>query len=236
MNTRIILGMLVATLVLFGVSMWSVYYEQKYLEAFQPGTNANPKTDANTKIILLGDSVLQNKRYVEQRNSVPEILRTILSKDDKYSVFCYASDGSTITDTYQQLREIPIEFNNSNTFIFLSSGGNDIIDKAQSGSTDENIDLLFQDYIKLVDSIKTKMNESNIVLLNLYYPENKDYHLYYGIIKDWNNKLDVFAKESHLKVLKINLFMRGPEDFVSNIEPSGIGGEKIAVSIKDLVI
>lgn len=220
MHTQFILAILFATFVLFSVSLWSVYYEKKYIEPFNQMTNKN--------IILIGDSMLQNKSYVTNGKSITDILEKSTPHN---SIFNYAVDGTTISGAYQQIKEIPIEFNNSNTSIFLSAGGNDIIDRAQSGSTNENIDSIFDDYSKMVQSLKTKMNETKITLLTLYYPDSKDYHLYYGMIKDWNKKLDAFAKDQDFGILKTNNLLGLPTDFTSNIEPSETGGEKIAKSI-----
>jgi len=220
MHTQFILAILFATFVLFSVSLWSVYYEKKYIEPFNQMTNKN--------IILIGDSMLQNKSYVTNGKSITDILEKSTPHN---TIFNYAVDGTTISGAYQQIKEIPIEFNNSNTSIFLSAGGNDIIDRAQSGSTNENIDSIFDDYSKMVESLKTKMNETKITLLTLYYPDSKDYHLYYGMIKDWNKKLDAFAKDQHFGILKTNNLLGLPTDFTSNIEPSETGGEKIAKSI-----
>ena len=182
----------------------------------------------NKNIILIGDSMLQNKSYVTNGKSITNILEKITPQN---TIFNYAVDGTTISGGYHQITKIPIEFNNSNTCIFLSAGGNDIIDRAQSGSTNENIDSIFDDYCKMVQSLKTKMNESKITLLTLYYPYSKDYHLYYGMIKDWNKKLETFAKDKGFGILKTNNLLGYPTDFTSNIEPSETGGEKIATSI-----
>ena len=220
MHTQFILAILFATFVLFSVSLWSVYYEKKYIEPFNQMTNKN--------IILIGDSMLQNKSYVTNGKSITDILEKSTPHN---TIFNYAVDGTTISGAYQQIKEIPIEFNNSNTSIFLSAGGNDIIDRAQSGSTNESIDSIFDDYSKMVESLKTKMNETKITLLTLYYPDSKDYHLYYGMIKHWNKKLDAFAKDQHFGILKTNNLLGLPTDFTSNIEPSETGGEKIAKSI-----
>jgi hypothetical protein len=211
---KYILGIIFAIFILFFFSFWSVYYERNYIEKF---------TQISKHIILLGDSMLNNKKYVKNGKSIYDLLEKNCKKD---TIFNYAVDGAFITDVYQQINKIPIDDNNSNTFIFLSIGGNNFID------TTENIDSIFEDYQNLVNSIQTKMNESNIILLNLYYPNNKEYHSYHERIKNWNTKLYKFVNEKKLKILKVNNFLNEPEDFTSNIEPSEIGGEKIAQNIK----
>jgi len=212
------IAILFAIIVLFGVTMSSVVV--KRVESFT----------SNRIIILLGDSMLENKYYVKEGKSIIDFLKESFDK-----IYSFAVDGTTITGIYQQIKKIPQNFNNNDTYIFLSVGGNDIIERAQSGSTIENIDTIFEEYMKMVESLKTKMFDSKIVLLTLYYPASKDYHLYYGMIKDWNQKLEYFALRNEMQVIKTNQILSDPNDFINNIEPSKLGGEKLAESILNVV-
>jgi hypothetical protein len=76
----------------------------------------------NKKIVLLGDSILENSSYAN-----PCILEIL--KSTSHSVLCLAQDNSTIESTYLQLHDLPSNLNNRNTFIFVSVGGNDILNK-----------------------------------------------------------------------------------------------------------
>jgi lysophospholipase L1-like esterase len=224
MNLQYLLAILFSIFVLLSVSVWSVYYEKTYIETFdQP----QKKT-----IILLGDSMLENKLYVEKGKSIAELLKKMM---DQNTILDYAVDGTTISGVYQQIKEIPADLNNANTYVFLSSGGNDIIDKAHKGSTNENIDSIFADYTKMVDAVKTKMNPANIILLNLYYPKSDDYKSYYRMITDWNKKLKEFSKNNNLQILETSNLLDKADDFTSKIEPSLVGGTKIASAISSLV-
>lgn len=208
------IAILFAIIVLFGVTMSSVVV--KRVESFT----------SNKTIILLGDSMLENKYYVKEGKSILSFLKESFDK-----IYSFAVDRTIITGIYQQIKKIPQNLNTKDTYIFLSVGGNDIIERAQSGSTTENIDTIFEDYMKIVELLKTKMFHSKIVLLTLYYPANKDYHLYYGMIKDWNQKLESFALRNEMQVIKTNQILSDPSDFINNIEPSELGGEKLAESI-----
>ena len=154
------IAILFAIIVLFGVTMSSVVV--KRVESFT----------SNRIIILLGDSMLENKYYVKEGKSIIDFLKESFDK-----IYSFAVDGTTITGIYQQIKKIPQNFNNNDTYIFLSVGGNDIIERAQSGSTIENIDTIFEEYMKMVESVKTKMFDSKIELLTLYYPASKEYHM-----------------------------------------------------------
>ena len=75
----------------------------------------------NNTIILMGDSILNNANYVPEGTSVYAFLKQKVS-----NVINVAKDGATINDLYTQLDKIPIELNNSQTYIFISAGGNNI--------------------------------------------------------------------------------------------------------------
>lgn len=92
-------------------------------------------------IVLMGDSILDNSTYVEEGQSVIELLNSTLPH---CKTTLLAVDGSLTTDINTQLEEFP----QSATHIFLSCGGNDAI---------ENIDVL---------SLKTDSVEDALVLLS----------------------------------------------------------------------
>ena len=177
-------------------------------------------------IILLGDSILKNNDYVTNKYSVESFIR----KKTKRHVYCFAKDDETIIDVYDQLDKIPIELNTENTDIFLSIGGNDIINNYNYLTNvlhkKNHLNKLFSKYFELVKSIQTKMNKTNLILLDIYYPTSSYYRSYIPIIEEWNKKL--YEKEYDFKILRISKYLKNSKDFVYNIEPSRKGGEKIA--------
>jgi len=197
-----------------------LYYTTIYYESF---TSLNNESERKN-ILLLGDSILENGFYVEK--SIESIL-----KNSIHNIFNYAYDGTKISDIYSQIQKIPYDLNSSSSFIFLSVGGNDIIERARTGSTSEDINPIFDEYKNMIYSLKAKMDQSKIILLTLYYPYNSDYHLYYDMIKDWNKSLEKFAVNENLQILKTYNLLGKPEDFIHSIEPSIQGGMKIAQSI-----
>jgi hypothetical protein len=196
------------------------------------------ENNENNNIILLGDSILKNNSYVSYGKSIDEIL----NEKTNGMTHCFALDGSTIVDTYQQLNQIPVELNKPTTTIFLSSGGNDIISKYIENTIDHNdsntLDTIFGAYRNLIKSIKTKMNQSKIVLLDIYYPESIKYKQYHPIIKEWNERIYEYSNDTKNginHVLKTSKVLTKSEDFTLNIEPSQTGGDKIANSILELI-
>ncbi len=184
-------------------------------------------------IILLGDSVFKNEDYVEDGKSVYSFLQKHNQNERK--VYNYAVNDSTIVDVYNQINQIPIDLNNENTTIFLSIGGNDIIEKfverENTNNTHATLEAMFSAYKKIVKSIQTKMNKSNIVLLDVYYPHSIKLKPYKPMIRLWNTKVENYASEPSNKiqdVLKISEIMTQTSDLVFDIEPSETGGEKMA--------
>jgi lysophospholipase L1-like esterase len=185
---------------------------------------SNPiKTES---IILVGDSILKNNSYVLEEKSVEKLLST---KTDAH-IYCFAVNDSIIKDANEQVNILPQHLNEPSTCIFLSIGGNDILKGIDPVSS------IFKQYMDLVDLMKERMDKTKIVLINLYYPTDEKYEKYYSSIKRWNELVDAYAKDNHLKVLDASTILFKEEDFTSEIEPSIIGGEKLANEISRISI
>jgi len=188
--------------------------------------------DTNNKtIILMGDSILKNNLYVKNGQAVEDILK---EKTNIHTVVL-AKNNATVTDIYSQLEKLPYDLNEGTNTIFLSTGGNDILSNFVKNDPDEStehiLSTIFKAYKRLVKSIRAKMNNANLVLLDIYYPKNLQYTQYHPIIKEWNKMLYDFAKENSLSLIKISILLNEPSDFTLSIEPSDTGGEKIVNEI-----
>jgi len=185
----------------------------------------------NREFILLGDSILQNNNYVKEGQTVEDKLK----RKTDLNVYNYAKDNSTIVDVYDQINKIPTELNKESTIIFLSAGGNDILMNYEYDNGDtiktRDLEVMLNAYKKLVESIQTRLNQSKIVLLDIYYPTNIKYKQYKPVLEKWNKMLESYANKNGNKVLKVSELLVQPEDFTLSIEPSDLGGEKIANEI-----
>lgn len=202
-----------------------VSYYNTYMNSYKESFNSEKHI-----FILLGDSILKNDAYVSNGAS----LHYLLLERTNNKTYCYALDDSKIIDVYKQIDEIPYNFNNIKTTIFLSAGGNDILEKyVENSDRNSNISSLediFTKYIELIKSIQTKLPNANIILLDIYYPDNEKYKQYHKIISDWNNMIYDYARETKNKitsVLKISNILTQTDDFTSDIEPSASGSQKI---------
>ena len=203
------------------------FYTQYTYESINTETFSNKNS-----IVLLGDSILKNNSYVKNGQSIEDILRE--NKGD--NLYCLALNNSTIVDVYSQIDSIPIELNNENTTIFLSSGGNDIlsqyVDKRDSDVSDTHVlNVIFIAYKKMVKSLNVKMNKAKIVLIDIYYPTSNQFSQYKPIVQDWNKMLEKYAREKSYGLIQISKNVTASDDFTLSIEPSEKGGEKIARSI-----
>ena len=179
----------------------------------------------NNQIVLLGDSVLNNASYVPKGQSVYDLL--VSKSNNSNKVLNLAKDNATIVDLYSQLDKIPLELNNANTYVFISAGGNNLLQQQKSN---ENELQLFSNYMNFVKSLRTRLNGVKINILNLYLPANPRYESYAKVVDTWNEllKTNSFKIGEIYNVLDIHALLQSPEDFVYDIEPSAVGGEKIA--------
>jgi hypothetical protein len=205
--------------ILFSFILFISYYK------FKEGFESNKKT-----YILVGDSILKNNAYVSNEKSIENILF-----NENQNIHCYAEDHSKIVDIYYQVNKIPDELNSHNTFIFVSAGGNNIlshyVDQNQDITNTSVLEKMFSSYINLIKSIQEKLPKAKIVLLDIYYPINITYRQYYNIIKEWNEMIYDFAgnlKNKVYSVMRVSRHLTQDEDFSFGIEPSYIGGKKIA--------
>ena len=181
----------------------------------------------NNNIVLIGDSVLNNSNYVPEGSSVVDNLKTKTS-----NIFNFSKDGSTINDLYAQLDKIPLDLNKSDTYVFISVGGNDILNKrGQLDSSD--IRILFNTYMDFVKALRERLGSVRINILNLYLPVNPQYQSYKESIDQWNKLITEYSNKigEMYNVVDLNTLLTTPEDFIYDIEPSELGSKKIANAI-----
>jgi len=72
-------------------------------------------------VVLLGDSIFDNARYVPDRPPVIDQLRQSLPRG--WTASLLAVDGQITDDVANQLKELPLDA----THLFVSAGGNDAL-------------------------------------------------------------------------------------------------------------
>ena len=206
---------------IFAVSCFNTYMTS-YKESF----NSNKQT-----FVLLGDSILKNDAYVSDGNSV----NSLLVERTNGKTICLATDDSKIAHIYSQVEKIPTDMNNTSTTVFLSAGGNDIlthyVEQNNDPSDRSTLKTSFSAYKKLIKSIRNNFPKANIVLLDIYYPDNIKYKKYHSTISEWNNMIYNYARKNNYSVFKISGILTQPDDFSFGFEPSSTGSNKIVDAI-----
>lgn len=212
---------ILVTVVLFNYWLSSTKH---FYEAFNNET-------VETNIVLIGDSILNNFVYVFENESVPELIkREIKGSVNKRTMYNFAKDGATIQDCYSQLKNMDEHEFHKNTHIYVSAGGNDILNSRDNISS-EFVENLFEKYSRLITAIKKQFPDANIVSLNLYYPLKPSYKIFHPVITQWNQLLDDNRVTKGYSILKLDDVIVGEEDIVYDVEPSLQGGQKIANAI-----
>lgn len=180
--------------------------------------------ESKRNIVLMGDSVLNNSNYVPADKSVFAIL-----KSKTNNVTNFATDGAVINTCLTQLEQIPTSFNNDSTYLFISAGGNDILNSPIQLDQAE-IAKLFDKYIDCIKAIKHKLPSANLNILNLYLPANPKYKSYKTVVDMWNQLILSNATTIGLSynVIDTNKLLVGPKYFVYGIEPSASASKTLA--------
>lgn len=192
--------------------------------------NTIKETFTNNKtIILMGDSILNNSNYVKQGESVFDLLKIKTNK-----VLNIAKDNATINDLYNQLDEITYDLNTEDTYIFISAGGNNILNRTTQ-ITNDDLTKIFNNYKKFLNSLKTKLTNVKINILNLYLPTNSRYQIYNSIINTWNQLIEQTYNSNTnnliYSIVDIHSLLTQPSDFVYGYEPSSKASAKLANTI-----
>ena len=181
------------------------------------------------RIVLLGDSILDNRMYVSSGMSVAEQLQKE-TRDNGYEVEMFAVDGAMIRDVESQLHQLPLEYNTSETVIVLSVGGNDFLSGSDYGAAEVA-------YVRLVTRLRDVFKSCKMYLVNLYQPVDPLFMIYSRTIDKWNFFLQRIVEKGIADgVVDVFSVINGPEDLVWKIEPSALGGGKIAAAILDRVL
>jgi hypothetical protein len=185
-----------------------------------------PKT-----FIILGDSILKNNKYVPHDKSI-EFLLTNNTKSSNKLLFL-AKDDSRISDLEEQLSGI-VE---KNTFMIISTGGNDILQYIYTQSLNSSIlNTLFKKYTQTINTIINTHKPSRVYLLNIYFPTDKSIQPFYQYINEWNILLEEYVKSNSItELISINDICNNAEDFVYIIEPSEQCSRKIANKIFNIM-
>lgn len=188
-------------------------------------------------VVLLGDSIFDNRSYVPGHPDVAAQLRGELG--DGHTVSLLAVDGDVTTDVEGQLKRLPPDA----THLFISVGGNDAL--RRSGLLYERVDTVAA-AIERLRTVVAEFRDHYLAMLSAVARLNKPttvctvYDSIPGLepaavtaLGAFNETILRSAFERGLPVIDLRLTCLSKEDYaaVSPIEPSHLGGAKIARAI-----
>lgn len=193
-------------------------------------------------MLLLGDSILDNRPYTGGAPDTATHLRSILGAP--WHVELLARDGATLSDIPGQLRRIPTR----DAIVILSIGGNDLTQHigllARTGTT---AGAVMGELLQIADQFTARYDEvaravaaavERTVLCTIYEVrlEPEEFaelaRVPLGVL---NDRIVRVAARLGLEVLELRDVCTSPSDFVLEIEPSARGAGKIAGAIADLL-
>jgi hypothetical protein len=194
-------------------------------------------------VVLLGDSIFDNAAYVRGGPAVIDQVRERMP--DGWRATLCAVDGSVIEDVHGQLERMP----DGPSHLVVSVGGNDALGKVdvlgeRVNSVGEGlgrlagvVDRFERDYRRLLRAIVGRGVPAAVC--TIYDPRFPDVHLQRQAetaLRLFNDAIVLAAREFRLPVIELRTICTADEDYANPIEPSAIGGAKIARAIGDLVL
>ena len=194
-------------------------------------------------LILLGDSILDNAAYTEGGPDVLAQIRAHLPTGWRSDLL--AVDGSTTANIPAQLAELPA----SSTHLVLSVGGNnallevDVLSRPVQLSGEaflllaevaRRFELAYRETIRAC--VKTNLK---LVVCTIYggnFPEPIYQRTVSLALTVLNDVIVRVATDHGLSVIDLRRVCSTPEDFANPIEPSSVGGAKIAAAIAREVV
>ena len=210
---------------------------------------------AKQHIVLCGDSIIDNGSYVNQGEL--DVAGQVQEELPDSKVTLLAVDGKVTED---QMNNLPKDA----THIFISIGGNDgynrmdVFDES-ANTIGDAMGPLYEmrnefeiDYNKMLKNVLSYGVPTT--LCSIYYPrfEKSDNDVIRNYLGGKNNQVpikkmamvglsvynDIITKEAFqagLPLIDLRVLCNDDKDFANHIEPSALGGKKIARVIKEVV-
>lgn len=193
-------------------------------------------------VVLLGDSVFDNGAYV---GAGPDVIAQVRERLPTGSTATLAAvDGALIGDVARQMARVPAD----TTHLVVSAGGNDALMHSgvlaeRAGSMAEALERLRviasyfeREYGALLEVVAARrLPTAACTIYYPRYPEPGRQRLAVQALAVPNDVILRHAFARGLPVLDLRLICDRDEDYANPIEPSSIGGAKIADAIVRLL-
>lgn len=193
-------------------------------------------------IVLLGDSIFDNKAYVGGEPDVVGHLRTLIPPD--WTATLKAVAGSLVENVGSQLASSP----ESATHLIISTGGNnalmnaDVLNLTVNSSREvfrvlsNRVGAFEIEYQKMLETVSSR--NLPIVVSTIYNPNFDELALQKIATTALSAFNDVIIRQAIMAgvpFLDLRLVCSDKKDYANEIEPSGAGGRKIAARILEAV-
>lgn len=193
-------------------------------------------------VVLLGDSIFDNRVYVSPEPDVRHQLQAWLGGG--WNVTLLAVDGHVTADvTRRQLQRMP----RGASHLVISVGGNDALGHSsilgeRAGSVAEAVERLAQarssfaaGYSEMIEAVlQLGIPTSICTIYDANYPEPQR-RLVVTALALFNDVITRAAFSRGLPLIDLRLICSTPSDYANPIEPSSQGGDKIAAAIAAMV-
>lgn len=203
---------------------------------------------ANKRIVLLGDSIIDNGTYV--RPGEPDVATQLQSLLPEHAVVKRACDGAVCADVLASQVAGLETFD----FVILSAGGNDALqdeallqDESETTVTDALVRLweirkTFRDnYSPLLDHLAG--TQRPVLVLTVYNPcfDGHGMDATYQQAAEsaasiFNDVIQQEARSRSFDVLELRTLFTDQADYANPIEPSAIGGAKLARAMSAWIV
>lgn len=200
-------------------------------------------------VVLLGDSIFDNARYTGGGPDVVSQVRDLLPSGWHASLL--AVDGSVTTDVAAQMQHLP----EGATHLVLSVGGNDaIMSSSRLGSSvfgvasppsspmdplqlmTEVSEEFTESYRSAIDAcLRPRLPLAVCTIYNGCFPDANYQRLAAVGLTVFNNAILNTAIQYRIAIIDLRVTCSDPEDYANPIEPSSVGGRKIARAIVSAV-
>lgn len=189
-------------------------------------------------VVLLGDSIFDNGLYVP---GYPDVVAQLQSRlPDRWVATLLAKDGDVTLDVFRQLADIPANA----TDLVLSVGGNDALGhsylmdrRAYDGKSvlrqfAAAVAAFADDYRALAAALADQERAGRSVSVCTIYNGNTEYGpAANAAIAMFNDVIMRRAQYYSWPVIELRDVFTTPADYANPIEPSVIGGSKLAYAI-----
>lgn len=193
-------------------------------------------------IVLLGDSIFDNARYTSGGPDVISQVRQFVPAGWQASLL--AVDGSTTDDIPLQAKGVPADASH----LVLSVGGNDAIMSADilyapaqsiahALSALHDVSQKFEEkYRRAVEACRRlQLPMAICTIYNGCFPDPEYQRRISTALMVFNDVILRVGIEATLTIVDLRLICSSPDDYANPIEPSSMGGAKIARSLVHLI-